>query len=132
MMSAVRGLGIAMYSSVVLAATAANAEPATKNEHLTRAVALLDHLSPWKAAKALQLAWETPRNGREVVLDVLEAQGVAAAMMGRQSMARAYFEKLLQLDPERTLGKEYSPKISGPFLEARESSARKGYVSFAE
>lgn len=91
---------------------------AASNPELQRAESLFEQLKYADAAKAVQKALTLPKNDRATVLRSYELQGIIDATMGKKS-ALDSFKKLMSLDPERTLSRDYGPRILGPFYEAK-------------
>jgi hypothetical protein len=89
------------------------------NAELPRARRLLESLRYAEAARALDLARAQLGNDRDTLLDILELQGVVAAMLQQPAKARAAFQTLLVLAPDRQLKGDYSPRVVTPFFEAK-------------
>jgi len=115
----VRWWGVA---TIVLAAHGAWAQPALI--HIEAAERWLSQRKYAKAQAELERASATPDNPREVVLRVLELQGISATLAKRRPKAYAYFLKLLSLDPARDLPYDAPPKALPPFYDARDWVAR--------
>lgn len=94
----------------------ARGEPA--NPDLARASALLEELRYAEASKALESARDRPGNSRETLLQILEFQGVVAAMLQQPVKARTAFQTLAVLAPDHQLMEDYAPRVVTPFFEA--------------
>ena len=92
---------------------------APPNTELARARELLDGLRYAEASRALEAARALPGNDRDTLLQVLELQGVVAAMLQQPDKARAAFRTLLVLAPDHRLTGDYAPRVVTPFFEAR-------------
>ncbi len=104
-------------TSVLLLAPPAWGEPS--NPDLARASLLLEELRYAEASKALEAARARPGNDRTTLLQILELQGVVAAMLQQPSKARAAFQTLVVLAPEHQLMGDYAPRVVTPFFEAK-------------
>ncbi|SEU19071.1 hypothetical protein [Stigmatella erecta] len=89
------------------------------NAELPRARRLLESLRYAEAARALDAARAQLGNDRDTLLDILELQGVVAAMLQQPAKARAAFQTLLVLAPDRQLKGDYAPRVVTPFFEAK-------------
>ncbi|WP_075008299.1 hypothetical protein [Stigmatella aurantiaca] len=89
------------------------------NAELPRARRLLESLRYAEAARALDTARAQLGNDRDTLLDILELQGVVAAMLQQPAKARAAFQTLLVLAPDRQLKGDYAPRVVTPFFEAK-------------
>lgn len=89
------------------------------NAELPRARRLLESLRYTEAARALDTARAQVGNDRDTLLDILELQGVVAAMLQQPAKARAAFQTLLVLAPDRQLKGDYAPRVVTPFFEAK-------------
>jgi hypothetical protein len=69
--------------------------------------------------RALEAARERPGNGHDTLLQILELQGVVAAMLQNPAKAREAFQALLVLDPDHRLKGDYAPRVVTPFFEAK-------------
>ena len=103
--------------SLLLLALPAWGEPA--NPELARASALLEELRYAEASKALEAARARPGNSRETLLQILELQGVVAAMLQQPAKARTAFQTLAVLAPDHQLMGDYAPRVVTPFFEAK-------------
>lgn len=91
----------------------------TSNPDLPRARLLLDGLRYTEAARALEAARARPGNDRNTLLEILELQGVVAAMLQQPAKARTAFQTLLVLAPDHQLQGDYAPRVVTPFFEAK-------------
>jgi len=91
----------------------------TPNPELPQARLLLEELRYAEAATALEAARARPGNDRATLLQILELQGVVAAMLRQQVKARTAFQTLLSLAPDHQLVGDYSPRVMTPYFEAR-------------
>lgn len=107
---------IALTTALLLAPLARGEEP---NPDLPRARVLIDALRYPDASRALDAARARPGNDRDTLLQILELQGVVAAMLNQPAKARTAFQTLLVLSPERRLEGEYAPRVMTPFFEAK-------------
>ncbi|MDC0707494.1 hypothetical protein POL68_03330 [Stigmatella sp. ncwal1] len=89
------------------------------NADLPRARRLLESLRYAEASRALEAARAQPGNGRDTLLEILELQGVVAAMLQQPTKARTEFQTLLVLAPDRQLKGDYAPRVVTPFFEAK-------------
>lgn len=89
------------------------------NPELPQARLLLEELRYAEAASALEAARARPGNDRATLLQILELQGVVAAMLRQQVKARTAFQTLLSLAPDHQLVGDYSPRVMTPYFEAR-------------
>lgn len=89
------------------------------NPDLSRAQQFLEALSYSEAAKALEAARARAGNDRETLLQILELQGVVAAMVNQPAKARTAFQTLAVLAPEHQLTGDYAPRVVTPFFEAK-------------
>jgi hypothetical protein len=91
----------------------------TPNPDLSRARQFLDGLRYAEAARALEAARARPGNDRDTLLQILELQGVVAAMLQQPAKASAAFQTLVVLAPEHRLTGDYAPRVVTPFFEAK-------------
>ncbi|KFE60151.1 hypothetical protein [Hyalangium minutum] len=91
----------------------------TPNPDLSRARESLEALRYSEATKALEAARARPGNDRETLLQILELQGVVAAMLNQSAKARTAFQTLAVLAPEHQLTGDYAPRVVTPFFEAK-------------
>ncbi|WP_224245761.1 hypothetical protein [Hyalangium gracile] len=89
------------------------------NPDLPRARMLFDRLRYPEASRALDAARAHPGNDRDTLLQILEMQGVVAAMLQQPAKARTAFQTLLVLSPEHRLEGDYAPRVVTPFFEAK-------------
>lgn len=89
------------------------------NPDLSRARQFLEGLRYSEASKALEAARARPGNDRETLLQILELQGVVAAMLNQPVRALTAFQTLAVLAPEHQLTGDYSPRVVTPFFEAK-------------
>lgn len=92
---------------------------ATPNAPLATAEDLVANVRYADAEKPLAQARAVPDNGRDTLLRILELQGVVAATLNNPQKARAFFQQLLTLDPERKLPEGQPPRVRTPFYEAK-------------
>ncbi|MBN1210787.1 MAG: hypothetical protein JXB05_38420 [Myxococcaceae bacterium] len=92
---------------------------APPNPDLTRARQLLENLRYTEASRALDAARERPGNERTTLLQILELQGVVAAMLQQPAKARSAFQTLVVLAPDHQLMGDYAPRVVTPFFEAK-------------
>ena len=100
---------------------------ATPNAPLATAEDLVANVRYADAEKPLTAARAVPDNSRETLLRILELQGVVAATLNNPQKARAYFQQLLSLDPERKLPEGQPPRVrtqNTPRMARSISSAR--------
>jgi hypothetical protein len=71
------------------------------------------------AARALEGAWRQSGTRRDLVLRILELQGVVYAQLGQEAKARAAFRELLSLDPRRDLTGKYTGRPLKVFIETQ-------------
>lgn len=82
-----------------------------------------------KFKQALPLLDEVAKSealDRASVLRLFELRARTNAALGKESEARAAFESLLELDPSFELKGKASPKLNGPFFEARAAVTERG------
>jgi hypothetical protein len=108
---------LAVLTLTLLLAPRAQGE--APNAELPRARRLLESLRYAEASRALENARAQPGNDRDTLLDILELQGVVAAMLQQPAKARAAFQTLLVLAPDRQLPGDYAPRVVTPFFEAK-------------
>ena len=89
------------------------------NPDLTRARQFLEGLRYAEASRALEAARARPGNDRDTLLQILELQGVVAAMLQQSAKARTAFQTLAVLAPEHQLMGDYAPRVVTPFFEAK-------------
>jgi hypothetical protein len=92
---------------------------------------LIGQLKYPEAARALEAAWATDGNARATVVRILELQGVIAATTGQDAKAASFFRALASLDPSYRLGREYGPRVTTPFYEAKGWMSERQPLSFA-
>ncbi|HEX8436271.1 hypothetical protein [Archangium sp.] len=107
---------LALITALLLASQAWGQTP---NPELSRARQLLDGLRYTEAARSLEAARAHPGNDRNTLLQILELQGVVAAMLQQPAKARTAFQTLLVLAPDHQLTGDYAPRVVTPFFEAR-------------
>ncbi len=108
---------LAALTLLVLLPSLARGE--TPNPDLPRAQQFLEELRYTEAAEALEAARARPGNDRATLLQILELQGVVAAMVRQPVKARTAFQTLLSLAPDYQLVGDYAPRVMTPFFEAR-------------
>ncbi|HYH98704.1 MAG TPA: hypothetical protein VD972_22320, partial [Hyalangium sp.] len=91
----------------------------TANPELSRARQFLEGLRYTEAARALEAARARPGNDRDTLLQILELQGVVAAMLQQPAKARTAFQTLVVLAPDHQLTGDYAPRVVTPFFEAK-------------
>jgi hypothetical protein len=91
----------------------------TPNPDLPRAQQFLEELRYTEAASALDAARARLGNDRATLLQILELQGVVAAMLRQPLKARTAFQTLLSLAPDHQLVGDYAPRVMTPYFEAR-------------
>ncbi len=91
----------------------------TSNPDLLRARQLLETLRYTEASRALDAARARPGNDRTTLLEILELQGVVAAMLQQPAKARTLFQTLAVLAPDHQLMGDYAPRVVTPFFEAK-------------
>ena len=96
------------------------------NPQLSKAEQQIKELRYADALKALDAALAAPGNDRDTLLRLFELQGVAAATLNQGARAQAAFRRLLSLDPERALSRQYAPRVTTPYYEAKAWCADKG------
>lgn len=101
----------------LLVALAGGAAPAP----LERAEALMEDFRFADAQAALAQTLATPGLSREALLRTLELQGIAAGQLRKSDEALTAFRQLLTLAPDWQLGPDLAPRVSTPFLEARQA-----------
>jgi hypothetical protein len=69
-------------------------------------------------------ALERGRNSAPATLRLLVLRGIAAAALDEPELARSSFRSALAVDPKLKLDQELSPKLRGPYLEAKGELAR--------
>jgi hypothetical protein len=79
----------------------------------------LEGLRYAEASKALDAARARPGNDRDTLLQILELQGVVAAMLPQTTQARTAFQTLAVLAPDHQLMGDYAPRVVTPFFEAK-------------
>jgi hypothetical protein len=89
------------------------------NPDLSRARQSLEALRYTESSKALEAARARSGNDRETLLQILELQGVVAAMLNQSAKARTAFQTLAVLAPEHQLTGDYAPRVVTPFFEAK-------------
>jgi hypothetical protein len=89
------------------------------NPDLSRARQFLEGLRYAEAARALEAARARPGNDRATLLEILELQGVVAAMLQQPARARTAFQTLAVLAPDHQLMGDYAPRVVTPFFEAK-------------
>jgi hypothetical protein len=89
------------------------------NPELARARQSLELLRYPEASRALEAARARPGNDRDTLLQILELQGVVAAMLQQPAKARTAFQTLAVLAPEYQLMGDYAPRVVTPFFEAK-------------
>jgi hypothetical protein len=107
---------LALTTALLLAPLARGEAP---NPDLPRARVLIDALRYPEASRALEAARARPGNDRDTLLQILELQGLVAAMLNQPAKARTAFQTLLVLSPEHRLEGEYAPRVMTPFFEAK-------------
>ncbi|MDP1917138.1 MAG: tetratricopeptide repeat protein [Myxococcales bacterium] len=101
----------------------------TQNAALRRAQQEASVLKFRQAAATLELIKNAEALTHDEVLLYFELQARAAASLGKQDDARAWFERLLELAPDFTLQGRASPRLTGPLFEARATVERQGALS---
>src|SRR5688572_2045489 len=107
-----------MRSALAAAALLAASPAFAANPELARAEELFDQLKYPEAAKALQRALAVPGNDRATVIRIYELMGINDATVGKKS-ALEHFRRLVAIDPEHTISRDYGPRILAPFYEAK-------------
>ena len=89
------------------------------NPDLSRARQFLEGLRYSEASRALEAARARPGNDRDTLLQILDLQGVVAAMLQQPAKARTAFQTLAVLAPDHQLMEDYAPRVVTPFFEAK-------------
>ncbi len=103
---------------LLIMAGALAAAPVTTPQ-LAAAEDLISQVRYADAEKALAAARAQPSNPREVLLRILELQGIVAATLNQAPKARGLFLTLLTLDPPHKLPEGQPPRVKTPFYEAK-------------
>jgi tetratricopeptide (TPR) repeat protein len=111
----------ALALALLLAAPSSSAagEPADGGDDLARARRALDELDYDVAWLSLERALRAGDHDPDELVEIYELSGRVAAAFGDPDDAYELFQKMLALEPERTLGPRMSPKIARPFERAR-------------
>ncbi|MDQ3265628.1 MAG: hypothetical protein M3Y59_18550 [Myxococcota bacterium] len=98
---------------------------------LARAVELLEVPDYAGARAVLERGLATEGNDRQTLISLHELRGVVAASLRDQDAALESFRRVLVLEPDFRPARDYSPRVNGPFLEARAWLAEHAPLRFA-
>ena len=101
--------------------TAAGAEGSAPLADAEAAYAEVDYEATQRLASA---ALTRGHNSSATTLRLLVLLGIAAAALDQPELARSSFRKALANDPNLKLDQQLSPKLRGPYLEAKGELAR--------
>ncbi|MBL8922658.1 MAG: tetratricopeptide repeat protein [Myxococcaceae bacterium] len=123
-MSAIARVSLVVWLLLPLLAVAADVRAL-----VAKAEEAMQSLEYGDAVKALEAARKEPNTPRDVVLRVLELQGVAYASLGQEAKALKAFQSWLALAPDAKLSGNQPPKVTTVFFEARSFVSQKGSVT---
>ncbi len=105
--------------------------PGSGASQLARAEELLEVPDYAGALAVLERGLATEGNDRSTLIALHELRGVVAASLRDQDTALESFRRVLVLDPDFRPARDYSPRVNGPFLEARAWLAEHAALRFA-
>ena len=110
---------------------AAVAEGSPGGQQLARALALLDVPDYQGALEAINAGLAAPGNDRRTLVLLYELRGIITASLRAGQTALTSFQHVLALEPDFQPTRDYSPRVRGPYLEARAWLADNAPLRFA-
>lgn len=107
-----------LCGTIVLLAVLGSGEARAANAELQKAERQFEAFKYAEADKSLVKALAVPKNDRATILRIYELRGIIDATVGKKG-ALEHFRKLVALDPDRVLSRDYGPRILSPFYEAK-------------
>lgn len=115
-------IALALSFATLLLSLPLRAQPETPvsgAQALQRALALLDVPDYAGALAALEQGLLAEGNERQTLVGLYELHAVITASLRDSSAALESFQRLLSLEPDFRPTRDYSPRVRGPYLEAR-------------
>lgn len=120
---------LAVLSAWALAVPGVAAAGPDPGALVTRAQREMLRLDFDRAIGLLERAEATGANRREQLVVIYRSLGESHASVGREREAEADFRRLLALDPDAELPRGSSPKLTAPFVAAREFMQRRSALT---